>query len=323
MSLKIRTKKSLFVAYPWDMYIQNMYEEIFKQLFNKWEIRHGSKITFKNPNEAEVEEFINRNKNLYDIFASAITNSDFFIADVTKTNPNVMLELGIAIQLNKNVLIVTSEKLDRLPFDIKGFRVSRYKDKNDLVRIIKKELNTYTKIKNQSFKNHYNNLYYSFPHEGELTHGKLLILPIQKGLKNVRFRCEYKFLTDSNSHDWFGVHMRAQTFGIFNSELIYSRNNQLLESVSYPGQRTPEIGNQKENKLYITKDNFNIMEIVIEGNSLRARTPFSYLVDDNVLNESLGKIALHAYAHNPPTASNLKIKFRNVEVINLDTISTN
>jgi len=99
MELQIQAKKSLFVAYPWDIYIQSMYGDIFKELFEAWDIRHGSEVTLKDSSLSEVEKFMDRNKHLYDNFVSAIGKSDFFIADVTGTNPNVMLELGIAIQL--------------------------------------------------------------------------------------------------------------------------------------------------------------------------------------------------------------------------------
>src|SRR5947207_5376337 len=106
MNLEIHQKKTLFAAYPWDMYIQSMYEDLFRELFEEWDIRYGSEVTLKDSDKSEVEKFMQRNKHLYDVFVSAIEKSDFFIADVTNTNPNVMLELGVAIQLNKNVLIV-------------------------------------------------------------------------------------------------------------------------------------------------------------------------------------------------------------------------
>ncbi len=35
MNLDIKTKKRLFVAYPWDLYIQSMYEDIFNELFGE------------------------------------------------------------------------------------------------------------------------------------------------------------------------------------------------------------------------------------------------------------------------------------------------
>jgi hypothetical protein len=319
MKLEIQPKKTLFVAYPWDIYIQSMYEDIFIELFSEWDIRHGSKVVQKDVDLSEIEEFMNRNKHLYDIFVSAIGKSDFFIADITGANPNVMLELGIATQLNKNILIVTSEELKNLPFDISGFRVSKYKNKDELKKIIGEELKIYKKIKSQNFKKYFNGFYYQFPADGELKHGNILILPLPKNIKNLRLRLEYKFLSISNSHDWLGVHLRAQLPGIIKSELVYIRSNHKLESVSFPGQRTPIIGKAMEMKYLFKEDNFNQLELLIEENSLKAITPESSLEDNELLNESLGGVVLHAFAHNAPTVQKLKIQFRNIEIINLDT----
>lgn len=319
MEPNIKAKKKLFVAYPWNIYIQSMYEDIFSELFEEWDIRHGSKVTAEATDLSEIEEFMNRNKHLYDIFASAIGKSDFFIADVTGTNPNVMLELGIAIQLNKNVLIVTSDELKKLPFDISSRRVTRYKNKKELIKIIKDELKVFKKIKSQTFAKYFNGFYFKFPSEGELKHNQVLPLPLPKNIKNLRLRCEYKFLSDSNSHDWFGIHLRAQGLGILRSELIYVRSNLKLESVSFPGQRTPVVGKEVENKESVSKDGFKRLEIIIEEGSLEAITPDSILEDNKLQNENLGGIVLHAFADNPPTQDNLKIRFRNIEIISLDT----
>jgi len=321
MELQIQTKKRLFVAYPWDIYIQSMYEDIFRELFEEWDIRHGSEVTLKDNDTSDVEKFMNRNKHLYDIFVSAIGKSDFFIADVTKTNPNVMLELGVAIQLNKNVLIVTSDELKKLPFDISGFRVSRYKNKDELRKVIKDELRIFEKIRSQSFTRHFDGFYFQYPAEGELKHGQALPLPIPRNIKNLRLRIEYKFLTISNSHDWLGIHLRTQAPDIVRSELVYVRSNQKLESVSFPGKRTPVVGKKTAKGNPQTENDFKILELIIVENSLKAITPDSNLDDNEIQNENLGGIVLHAWAHNPPTQQNLAIRYRKIEVISLDTTS--
>ncbi len=319
MELQIPTKKMLFVAYPWDMYIQSMYEDIFSELFEEWDIRHGSEVTLKDSDASEVEKFMNRNKHLYDIFVSAIGKSDFFIADVTKTNPNVMLELGVAIQLNKNVLIVTSDELKKLPFDISGFRVSRYKNKNELKKIIKDELKTFEKIRSQTFLKYFDGFYFPYPSEGELKHGNALPLPIPRNIKNLHLRIEYKFLSISNSHDWLGIHLRTQAPDIVRSELVYVRSNKKLESVSFPGRRTPIVGKEATTQNSQIEGDFKVLELIMVENSLKAVTPDSSLEDNELQNENLGGIVLHAWAHNPPTQQNLAIRYRNIEIISLDT----
>lgn len=324
MKLQLHTKKKLFVAYPWNVYIQSMYEDIFKELFKDWDIRHGSKVTTEDKSLSQVEEFMNRNKHLYDIFVAAIKESDFFIADITGTNPNVMLELGVAIQLNKNILIVTNDKLEELPFDISSRRVNRYNSKEELIKIIKDELNIYKKILSQDFKKHFEGFYFSYPSEGELRHGKILALPLPKNIKNLRFKCEYKFLKDSNSHDWLGIHLRAFVIpntGIINSELVYVRSNLKLESVSFPGRRMPEVGDRVNNNKLLLKDGYKILELIVEENLLKAETPESILKDNNLQNENLGGIFLQAWAHNSPTKDDLAISYRNIEIVSLDTMN--
>lgn len=319
MELQIHAKKRLFVAYPWDMYIQSMYEDIFSELFKEWDIRYGSEVTLKDSDVSEVEKFMNRNKHLYDIFVSAIGRSDFFIADVTKTNPNVMLELGVAIQLNKNVLIITSDELKKLPFDISGFRVSRYKNKSELKRIIKDELSVFEKIRSQNFTTHFDGFYFQFPADGELKHAQVLSLPIPRNIKNLRLRMEYKFLSISNSHDWLGIHLRSPASDMMQTELIYVRSNKSLESVSFPGRRTPVVGTEVTNNKLKQDEDFKILELIIAENSLKAVTPDRYLEDNALQNENLGGIILHAWAHNPPTQQDLVIAYRNIEIISLDT----
>lgn len=304
------------------MYIQSMYEDIFSELFEEWDIRHGSEVTLKDNDASKIEKFMNRNKHLCDIFVSAIGKSDFFIADVTKTNPNVMLELGVAIQLNKNVLIVTSDELKRLPFDISGFRVSKYKNKGELRKIIKHELRIFEKIRSQDFSNHFDGFYFQFPLEGELKHGQPLRLLLSRNIKNLRMRIEYKFLKVSNSHDWLGIHLRTQAPDIVRSELVYVRYNEKLESVSFPGRRAPIVGNLSTKKAHSINDGFKLLELVVVENLLRAMTPDSLLEDNELQNENAGGIVINAWAHHQPQQQNLVITYRNIEIISLDTTAS-
>jgi len=322
MVLQIKTKNTLFAAYPWSIYIQSVYEDIFKTLFKNWNIRHGSNVTLKDANESNVEKFLNRNKHLYDVFVSAIESSDFFIADVTGANPNVMLELGIAIQLNKNILIVSSDSLEKLPFDIKGFRASYYKSKDELIKIIKDELKIYLMIKAQTLLKHFDKCYFNFPSEGELKHGQVLMLPIPQNIKNFRLKVEYKFKNTSNSRDWFGIHLRALLPDISISELIYVRSNLSLESVTFPGKRSVQVGEDITSPLPPTDDGFKKIELIINENTLKAITNDHKLDDKNIQRKTSGKIILHAYGHYQPKLGDLLVCYRNIEIVSLDTTTS-
>ena len=93
-------------------------------LFNEAEVaqrlKEGKilKETFKNKLEIfnPIEQPFNENKetlpNPQDIFYSdtqAIKNCDIFLADMTNEDSGVMVELGIAIALNKKIIAVNSD----------------------------------------------------------------------------------------------------------------------------------------------------------------------------------------------------------------------
>jgi hypothetical protein len=75
---------------------------------------------------------------LLDGIAKRIANSDAIIFDITSYNPNVMLELGIALhsarELNgANVFIICkgeSLQVAKIPSDLQGYFVSLYEIKN-------------------------------------------------------------------------------------------------------------------------------------------------------------------------------------------------
>jgi hypothetical protein len=64
---------------------------------------------------------------LQDITRS-IVESDVIVADITPTNPNVFYELGYAHALQKPTILLANRQLEKLPFDIGGYRVIFYDD---------------------------------------------------------------------------------------------------------------------------------------------------------------------------------------------------
>jgi len=57
-----------------------------------------------------------------------IVESDVIVADITPTNPNVFYELGYAHALQKPTILLANRQLEKLPFDISGYRVIFYDD---------------------------------------------------------------------------------------------------------------------------------------------------------------------------------------------------
>lgn len=176
-------------------------------------------------------------------------------------------------------------------------------------------------IKNQSFGKVIDDSFVIKIAGGDLKHGAIQVLPLPNGAKNVRLKVEFKFLGVSNDSDWFGIHLRAQKPYVSSSELLYVRNNGNLESVTFPGKRKPVSGDTKDKPGLKSDDGFSMLELLIEEKTLLAETNERKLKDTLIQAESFGDVVLHAWAHDmkPEKVSQLKVEYRNLELVNLDT----
>lgn len=322
MDLFSKVKPSLFIARPWDASFAELYDPIKKRLVERWNINDGPLVIKEDEDEANREMFISRNKQLYEMIVFGIKNSDVFIADVTNANANVMMELGIAIQLNKNVIIVTGQDRNRLPFDIQGFKAEKYDNVNSLGKIIENELSLYLSIKKQNFDKPFPESHIKLS-GGKLTgHRAIMPVTLTKPIKNLKLRIDYKFIRASNNLDWLGIHLRASP-SIQPSELVYVRSNGSLEIVTLPTRPNFSEGRDKENKNNVLDDGFTRLELILDGNKLLAATSTKELFDELIQIESFGSIYLQANAHSQDSKEreSLEIDFRNLEIINIDTTS--
>lgn len=80
-----------------------------------------------NPVRADTEIF--GTGKIIDQIWSGINNARVLVAELTKRNPNVFYELGLAHALEKPVVLVSSNEED-VPFDLQHIRVIYY-DVND------------------------------------------------------------------------------------------------------------------------------------------------------------------------------------------------
>jgi hypothetical protein len=115
--------KSIFVAYAYNLYDRRDYRNIFTQL----EKAYGVKFIF-------ADEKIT-NMHILQKIISYIKASDFSLFDISGWNPNVTLELGIALASSENWYICfNSDKteLKDVPSDIKGIDRIQYKSFADL-----------------------------------------------------------------------------------------------------------------------------------------------------------------------------------------------
>lgn len=314
----------MFTAFQWDIHLFNTYEEIFKSLQTKYKnltFKYGSKVL---PNEGKsigIAEFINRNKQMYDIFVEGIESSDIFIADITHHNPNVMLELGIAMKLNKNVLILREKGIkEKFPFNIQSVQINEYATVAELEKIIFEFIGMYSKIRNQTFENYLPERYVKIAmielETGPKGATSNTDLRLPKRIKNLIMRFNFNFLDNVSKNDWIGVHLRTQGPGRNNSELIYSRVNDQLESLPWPTNSSPAKATSAQ-----TSGN-NRFEISLIENRLDVKTKNKILDNQHVFADGFGAIMFYLQAHTPESGldnNRLRVECTDIEIINLDT----
>jgi hypothetical protein len=78
-----------------------------------------------------------RGARLVDVFIELLRSSDLLVADVSRKNPNVLFELGIAHGLGKPFILLLDEKDDSagIPSDLTGYQYVPY-DPADLSRMV-------------------------------------------------------------------------------------------------------------------------------------------------------------------------------------------
>ena len=75
-------------------------------------------------NVMRADDILNQQNILADIIQS-IKDSDFIVADLSKANPNVYYELGLAHACEKNVIMIVEENT-KIPFDLSTYRAIQY-----------------------------------------------------------------------------------------------------------------------------------------------------------------------------------------------------
>lgn len=336
-------ERKIFGAFKWNAYVLGMYEDIFREINEKygWQVQYGAKHILtvdknwkKDIEPKDIEEFINRNKQLYDIFIDGISSCDLFIADITNYNPNVLVELGIAIQQNKNILIVTSQDIKDLPFDIRGLEAKKYQSKEELQQLIEREIKIYTEIKEQSFKpgRFISTKRYLHREKGLLTDKDAVKISRIPKLKNLRIRVKFKFIFSTNhDYDWFGVSLRTQGPWRYYSELVLVRYSGKTRSLTWPEQRKENDGKKIEN---FEPEKTHTLEILIDENRLIAWVDDELVIEDfDVIIENFGEVWIGCLDHrnrldSPKTMKHPEIKdkdnyliveYSNVEILDLST----
>lgn len=111
------TKLNVFVACPYGLFPLDDYKQVFKKVSDSYN------VVFKFADEQITNQFV------LEKISGYIRSHDFSLFDITGWNPNVSLELGIAVGLSKKYFILLNTKLDPnkdAPSDIKGIERIQY-----------------------------------------------------------------------------------------------------------------------------------------------------------------------------------------------------
>lgn len=337
-----RKERRIFAAFEWNDRLKGRYQNLFEKITRnpfwekesgyRWSVQYGAEFICpldKNwgskATQKDIEEFILQNKQLYDVFIKGISSCDLFIADITHHNPNVMLELGIAIQLNKNILVVTSQAIEDMVFDIRGLKATKYSSWRELKDLIEKQMKIYTEIKGQTFEGrHMKSKKYALSSYGTLKNKEAIPVSGLPRLKNLRIKVGFKFLYSTyNEFDWFGVSLRTKGPWRYNSELTLVRYSGKTRSLTWPEVR-------KENEgldIKIVKEKWHTLELLIDENKLAAWVDDSFVIEDvGVIIEDFGEIWIASLDHHemnngvPNKDGNyVEVEFRDIEVLDLST----
>src|SRR5206468_11466723 len=146
----MKPSHKIFFAIPFDSATKQLYERVAEGLRQRYKTLTtiiGTEEIGPSPSYSSIATFKAQNRELTEQFFKRIRDADVVVADLTHNNPNVHVELGIALFENKNILRVVGRPLTELGFDIRNLEVLKYSSKSDLLKIITDYLDIFFKIK--------------------------------------------------------------------------------------------------------------------------------------------------------------------------------
>jgi len=315
----MKSEYKIFFAIPFDKLTKHAYEEMSRQLQEIFEARACQLVTVignqqigPSQHYLDILSFKSQNAYLHDQFFKDIETSDLIVADLTNNNPNVHVELGMALVLNKNILRVTGRDVKELGFDIQNLDVFAYKDKDDLLNKIQKYIERFIEIKRLDFSPEYEELYKKtdplilLGTKEEMIKGKLWFYAIAGySFRDGAIRLTFEFLNNLDDESWFGVYLRASENAFLGSFLLYVRKNGFVELGRYPG---PEIFSRK-GRVALKQRNSLLLEI--ENDELEVEVNDGKNNFDGLKMQNVGNIWIATWE--------CQARADDVELINRDT----
>lgn len=296
----MKTYRKLFFAIPFDSATKNLYEQVRDTIRKQYPTVTtviGKQEVGPSPEYSDIASFKAQNRELTRQFVEQIRDSDIVIADLTHNNPNVHVELGIALIENKNILRVTGRSVTELGFDIRNLEVHYYKDGDQLTKTITDYLNTFLDIKRLPITNQFAQLYFKEPKPINLrAFQKPVELDIQSTcpagfkMRDGAVKVEFEILNMKTPTNWFGIYFRAGDNPFIGSHLVYVRQNGMLEIAVYPGPHildTMNLGQAISGKQVLTAQ--------FENNYLELQIGSAQMTTDKLSYQSVGKVLPAAY----------------------------
>ena len=245
----MKTGHKLFFAIPFDSATKNLYDRICRKIRKRYpEVTTviGNQEVGPSPEYSDFASFKAQNRELTRQFVAQIMGADIVIADLTHNNPNVHVELGIALTENKNILRVTGRSVSELGFDIRNLEVRQYKNEAELAKTIMAYLDTFLKIKKIPISKGLAPLYCEEPVVPLQLRARQIGLDIQSNcppdflIRDGAVQVDFEILHANTPDDWFGIYFRAGPNPIMGSHLVYVRQSGMIEIAVYPGPHVIE-----------------------------------------------------------------------------------
>jgi hypothetical protein len=311
----------LFFAIPFDSATRELYERVSCEIRRRYPAVTtviGNKQVSPSPQYSEFASFKAQNRELTEQFVSQIMDADVVIADLTHNNPNVHVELGIALTENKNILRLSGRSVSELGFDIRNLEVRQYKNEADLAKSITDYLDTFFKIKELPISKEWSPLYWeesAVPIQLRAC-DKKRDLDVRSTFQNLLIRdgavkVDFEILTAGRPDDWFGIYFRAGASQFMGSNLAYVRQDGRIEIAVYPGPRV--IAKAKD--LYDGRQTItgrHSLLIEFENNELDLQMGKIQLRTDKLSHQTAGRVGLAAY--------NANVDIHSAQIICRDTI---
>lgn len=315
----MKTTHKIFFAIPFDSSTKNLYDRISNKIRKRYpEVITviGNQEVGPSPTYSEFASFKAQNMELTRQFVDQIKDADIIVADLTHNNPNVHVELGIALTQNKNILRVSGRSVTELGFDIRNLEVYLYKTDADLSKKIMKYLDTFLKIKKIPISKEYVELYCEEPVVPLQLRSQSSGLDLQSNCPNdflIRdgaVQVDFEILNAKSPDDWFGIYFRAGANPLMGSHLVYIRQSGKIEIAVYPGPRVIEIFSIKN-----TMVGRKTILIEFENNQLKLHLGKHHLKTDKLSHQIAGRVFQAAWYAD--------VNVYSVEMICRDTIEWN